>query len=252
MREKDFQQNSRERERERERAMAELSFLPLQTLNQISLHTEKGRRRGGKRGQFRGGGECLVTCTATPPPPSPLLLVKLGLDQNPNPSSELCTRSFIVRRCHNNPPNYLLTEVSEMEPDLMFLSDGRAPPSNHKLLGDLDLDLDDMSAQTSFNDMSPQLGIYDVPAQCDHRFAQIDVVDDDMSSSASLGCISARTYIALSTQLELDTAVRMAREKKQESEEQDDFYANLGSAIRTLREEMPHLFCRDLTYEIYR
>ena len=134
-----------------------------------------------------------------------------------------------------------------MEPDLMFLSGRRAPPSNQKLLGHLD----DMSAETRFNGMSTQLGIYDIPAQLDHRFAQIDIVDD-MPSPASLACISARTYIALSTQLELETAVSTGREKKQESEEQDDFYANLGSAIRTLREEMPHLFCRDLTYEIYR
>eukprot|EP01024_Parvocaulis_polyphysoides_P072905 TRINITY_DN9321_c0_g2_i1.p1 TRINITY_DN9321_c0_g2~~TRINITY_DN9321_c0_g2_i1.p1 ORF type:complete len:234 (-),score=18.84 TRINITY_DN9321_c0_g2_i1:588-1229(-) len=33
---------------------------------------------------------------------------------------------------------------------------------------------------------------------------------------------------------------------------QDDFYANLGDAVRTLRYEIPLLFYRDLTYDIYR
>lgn len=32
----------------------------------------------------------------------------------------------------------------------------------------------------------------------------------------------------------------------------DDFYANVGNAIRTLREEIPRLFQQDFTYDIYR
>lgn len=43
-----------------------------------------------------------------------------------------------------------------------------------------------------------------------------------------------------------------ASKKKQESSERDEFYANMGSAIRTLREEMPSVFYKDLNYDIYR
>eukprot|EP00252_Welwitschia_mirabilis_P021973 TRINITY_DN579_c0_g1_i2.p1 TRINITY_DN579_c0_g1~~TRINITY_DN579_c0_g1_i2.p1 ORF type:complete len:107 (+),score=4.97 TRINITY_DN579_c0_g1_i2:281-601(+) len=32
----------------------------------------------------------------------------------------------------------------------------------------------------------------------------------------------------------------------------NDYYVNLGTAIRTLREELPVLFSKDLTYDIYR
>eukprot|EP00252_Welwitschia_mirabilis_P026907 TRINITY_DN9007_c0_g1_i1.p1 TRINITY_DN9007_c0_g1~~TRINITY_DN9007_c0_g1_i1.p1 ORF type:complete len:252 (+),score=7.12 TRINITY_DN9007_c0_g1_i1:130-885(+) len=33
---------------------------------------------------------------------------------------------------------------------------------------------------------------------------------------------------------------------------EDDYYVNLGTAIRTLREQLPLLFTKDLTYDIYR
>lgn len=32
----------------------------------------------------------------------------------------------------------------------------------------------------------------------------------------------------------------------------DDFYVNIGLAVRTLREDMPLLFTKDLNYDIYR
>jgi hypothetical protein len=35
-------------------------------------------------------------------------------------------------------------------------------------------------------------------------------------------------------------------------QKKDDFYANVGDAIRTLREETPTLFQKDLTYDLYR
>lgn len=34
--------------------------------------------------------------------------------------------------------------------------------------------------------------------------------------------------------------------------QRDDFYVNLGLAVRTLREDMPLLFAKDLNYDIYR
>ncbi|MCO5614726.1 hypothetical protein L7F22_069010 [Adiantum nelumboides] len=39
--------------------------------------------------------------------------------------------------------------------------------------------------------------------------------------------------------------------RKQESLERDNFYANMGSAIRIIREETPFLFYKDLNYSIY-
>lgn len=38
----------------------------------------------------------------------------------------------------------------------------------------------------------------------------------------------------------------------QEEEEKQDYYVNTGYAIRTLREEFPQLFYRELTFDIYR
>eukprot|EP00475_Leptophrys_vorax_P038470 TRINITY_DN67960_c0_g1_i1.p1 TRINITY_DN67960_c0_g1~~TRINITY_DN67960_c0_g1_i1.p1 ORF type:complete len:422 (-),score=7.93 TRINITY_DN67960_c0_g1_i1:158-1282(-) len=40
--------------------------------------------------------------------------------------------------------------------------------------------------------------------------------------------------------------------QKQESELRDDYYVNVGYAIRTLREELPTMFYREMTYDIYR
>ncbi|KAL2471918.1 Pentatricopeptide repeat-containing protein [Abeliophyllum distichum] len=41
-----------------------------------------------------------------------------------------------------------------------------------------------------------------------------------------------------------------AQDKKQN--EKDDFFVNLGLAVRTLREELPSIFAKDLNYDIYR
>eukprot|EP00897_Mesotaenium_endlicherianum_P000447 jgi/Mesen1/10402/ME000081S09795 len=40
--------------------------------------------------------------------------------------------------------------------------------------------------------------------------------------------------------------------QKQESEEKSNYYVNVGYAIRTLREELPSMFYRELTFDIYR
>uniref|UniRef100_A0A7N0TD14 Uncharacterized protein n=1 Tax=Kalanchoe fedtschenkoi TaxID=63787 RepID=A0A7N0TD14_KALFE len=37
-----------------------------------------------------------------------------------------------------------------------------------------------------------------------------------------------------------------------QQQQKDDFYVNLGLAVRTLREDMPLLFTKDLNYDIYR
>lgn len=40
--------------------------------------------------------------------------------------------------------------------------------------------------------------------------------------------------------------------QKKEGSHKDEFYLNAGYAIRTLREELPSMFYKDLTYDIYR
>ncbi|GAV62955.1 DUF2358 domain-containing protein [Cephalotus follicularis] len=39
---------------------------------------------------------------------------------------------------------------------------------------------------------------------------------------------------------------------KKRQDQKDDFYVNLGLAVRTLREDLPLLFSKDLNYDIYR
>lgn len=42
------------------------------------------------------------------------------------------------------------------------------------------------------------------------------------------------------------------KKSKEEEEEEQDYYLNMGYAIRTLREEFPELFYRELNFDIYR
>ncbi|KAJ8900523.1 hypothetical protein K2173_025300 [Erythroxylum novogranatense] len=46
-------------------------------------------------------------------------------------------------------------------------------------------------------------------------------------------------------------SVKQAKRSKEEEEKQN-YYVNMGYAIRTLREEFPELFYRELTFDIYR
>ncbi|KAM7526911.1 hypothetical protein LguiA_016813 [Lonicera macranthoides] len=41
-------------------------------------------------------------------------------------------------------------------------------------------------------------------------------------------------------------------EQDKQQQQRDDFYVNLGLAVRTLREDLPSLFTKDLNYHIYR
>lgn len=38
----------------------------------------------------------------------------------------------------------------------------------------------------------------------------------------------------------------------QQDQKRDEFYVNLGLAVRTLREDLPLIFTKDLNYDIYR
>lgn len=43
-----------------------------------------------------------------------------------------------------------------------------------------------------------------------------------------------------------------SRSSKEEEEEKQNYYVNMGYAIRTLREEFPDLFYKELSFDIYR
>ncbi|KAL5813309.1 hypothetical protein ACOSQ3_028259 [Xanthoceras sorbifolium] len=66
-----------------------------------------------------------------------------------------------------------------------------------------------------------------------------------------LSCVST-PHTSTTTTLQ-DAQVRTPPgEHNHQHNEKDDFYVNLGLAVRTLREDMPLLFTRDLNYDIYR
>lgn len=68
---------------------------------------------------------------------------------------------------------------------------------------------------------------------------------EDPSSDSFLGSISRFSATA---------AVQSTPPSRQKQEDPDkqDFHVNIGYAIRTLREELPCMFYKDLTYDIYR
>lgn len=64
--------------------------------------------------------------------------------------------------------------------------------------------------------------------------------------------IEKRLELLLAVQTKLEDSVPPPSRQKQESPEQDNFHVNCGSAIRSLRDELPALFYKDLNYDIYR
>lgn len=49
-----------------------------------------------------------------------------------------------------------------------------------------------------------------------------------------------------------ETAPFPSRKDKEDERKKQDYYVNTGYAIRTLREEFPELFYRELSFDIYR
>ncbi|GMN60636.1 hypothetical protein TIFTF001_029725 [Ficus carica] len=49
-----------------------------------------------------------------------------------------------------------------------------------------------------------------------------------------------------------DNSPKDAQDKQQQQNNRDEFYVNLGLAVRTLREDLPLIFTKDLNYDIYR
>ena len=77
------------------------------------------------------------------------------------------------------------------------------------------------------------------------------------SSSSSSSTSTTLTNLQSSTlqdaQVNLQTAgAHDNQQQNQQQQQRDDFYVNLGLAVRTLREDLPLLFSKDLNYDIYR
>lgn len=56
---------------------------------------------------------------------------------------------------------------------------------------------------------------------------------------------------SLQTPNKKDARVDSSRDS-QDKQQRDDFYVNLGLAVRTLREDLPLTFTKELNYDIYR
>ena len=56
---------------------------------------------------------------------------------------------------------------------------------------------------------------------------------------------------SLQTPNKKDAQVDSSRDA-QDKQQRDDFYVNLGLAVRTLREDLPLIFTKELNYGIYR
>ncbi|MED6213424.1 hypothetical protein PIB30_093201, partial [Stylosanthes scabra] len=62
---------------------------------------------------------------------------------------------------------------------------------------------------------------------------------------------SSCSAFAVSQVAQVNTPTTGSQEKQQQ-QPKDEFYVNLGLAVRTLREDMPLIFTKDLNYDIYR
>ncbi|KAL3820893.1 hypothetical protein ACJIZ3_006798 [Penstemon smallii] len=68
------------------------------------------------------------------------------------------------------------------------------------------------------------------------------------------------SFFAVSTQTKLEPPPprgvaqvnRTSGSQDKKEDQRNDFYVNLGLAVRTLREDLPSIFAKDLNYEIYR
>lgn len=49
-----------------------------------------------------------------------------------------------------------------------------------------------------------------------------------------------------------DAQAENPKDGQDNKQQRDDFYVNLGLAVRTLREDLPLIFSKELSYDIYR
>lgn len=94
---------------------------------------------------------------------------------------------------------------------------------------------------------SPSLLTHTRCSSKDTRLVLLDSFSNKHASSALTSSV---------TGLQTPPVVRGAQVSESPSQQykdnKDDFYVNLGLAVRTLREDMPLLFSKDLNYDIYR
>ncbi|XP_020205853.1 uncharacterized protein LOC109791016 [Cajanus cajan] len=64
--------------------------------------------------------------------------------------------------------------------------------------------------------------------------------------------LSSTTCSSLPLQTTSIAQVNTPQDNKQQHQPKDEFYLNLGLAVRTIREDLPLIFIKDLNYEIYR
>lgn len=76
--------------------------------------------------------------------------------------------------------------------------------------------------------------------------------------SASAVVVQLSTYTTPSPQTKLEpspprgSARTPGAQDNKQQDQRNEFYVNLGLAVRTLREDLPSIFTKDLNYDIYR
>ncbi|KAL2473586.1 hypothetical protein Fot_49322 [Forsythia ovata] len=71
-------------------------------------------------------------------------------------------------------------------------------------------------------------------------------------SSVSISSVNAQTKLEPPPPRGLAQVNRTPGAQDKKQNEKDEFFVNLGLAVRTLREELPSIFAKDLNYDIYR
>lgn len=89
-----------------------------------------------------------------------------------------------------------------------------------------------------------------LPLQTKLKEKPIHHTHSQIKPNYSLSPLSPLASVQTPTSLE-DAQVNNSK-GAQDKQQRDDFYVNLGLAVRTLREDMPLIFAEDINYDIYR
>ncbi|KAM7276779.1 hypothetical protein ACFE04_018645 [Oxalis oulophora] len=86
-------------------------------------------------------------------------------------------------------------------------------------------------------------------SRIDDAAADVTKLLDPINNNLCYGAFSIKVK---STTTETETETETTKKSREEAEEKENYYVNMGYAIRTLREEFPELFYKELTFDIYR
>ncbi|KAK2654420.1 hypothetical protein Ddye_014276 [Dipteronia dyeriana] len=101
--------------------------------------------------------------------------------------------------------------------------------------------------------LSPSLLLQTKSSSNEKSIHQVPVRHNSSNSNSVYPLPLSSSVLSLQTSTTLqDAQVRIPPVENHQHHEKDDFFVNLGLAVRTLREDMPLLFTRDLNYDIYR